>query len=328
MKIAVTKPLSETGMAYARSRAEVIVLDSVDKEEVLEKITREPVDALIARWFTLDADFIARAAAAGCKVLARFATGLDKCDISAATEHRIPLVYAFGANAHAVAEYTVSLMLSVFKSITYCDRHSHTGDFVYGKGKYLSRDFYGKNVYIVGFGNIGRQVGGMCRALGMSIAAYDKYMPRERVEAEGAKWCENLYDGLADADIVSIHMPLTGETEKIVNEEFFSRMKDGAVFINTARGGLVDEEALVHNLKNEKLRAAGLDASSADDGKENHKLWGCENLTLSAHVAAMTEEALAVMAEYCVDGIQAVLEKKRWRITANPEVYDLLGWEK
>ncbi len=326
MKIAITKPLSKRGMEYAKTHAEITVLDTCDPDEVIKKLSDHPVDGLIARWLPMDSSFMSRIGETGCKVVARFATGLDNCDLEAATKNRVPVVYAFGANAHSVAEYTVALMLATFKNIPYCDRSSHNGDNAYGKGKYLSRDFHGKKLYIIGFGNIGRQVGSMCRALGMEIYAYDKFLSRERIEAEGAQWSENLYDKLADADIVSLHMPLTKETEKLVNDAFFDHMKQGAVFINTARGGLVDEEELVERLDQGFLRSAGLDASSIDDGIVNEKLKRCQSVTLSAHVAAMTEESLEAMARLCVDGICAVLEKKRWKVTANPQVYDLLGW--
>lgn len=325
-KIAITKPLSEAGMAYAAAHAEITVLDTRDPAEVLEKLAADPVDALIARWLPMDAAFMRGFAKTGCKALAKFATGLDACDLEAATECRIPVVYAFGANARSVAEYTVAMMLSMYRDIPKCDRRSHAGSNAYGKGGYLSHEFFGKKLYIVGFGNIGRQVGKMCAALGMRIAAFDKFLPRERVEAEGAEYCARMEDGLPDADIVSIHMPLTEETRGIVNAAFLDRMKPGAYLVNTARGGVIDENEIVRRLNDGRLGGAAFDASSIDDGEVNEALCKCENLVLSAHVAAMTEESLEGMAKLCVDGILSVLNRERWRITANPQVYDLLGF--
>ena len=252
--------------------------------------------------------------------------GLDSCDLQAATECRLPVVYAFGANARSVAEYTLAMMLAMYKGIPRSDRRSHAGDNAYGKGGYLEREFAGKKLYIIGFGNIGRQVGKMCATLGMKVCAYDKLLPRERIEAEGAEYCGNVTDGLDGADIVSIHVPLTDETAGFINAGFLDRMKRGAFLVNTARSGLMDEDEVVRRLNDGRLGGAAFDASSIDDGIVNERLCTCENLVLSAHVAAMTEEALEKMAILCIDGIEAVLRRERWRVTANPQVYDLLGF--
>ena len=325
-KIAVTRPMAPAAMEYASRFGEVTVLDTIDPDEVLAKLRENPVDALIARWTRLDEKFIAGFKATGGKVLAKHGTGVDSCDLNAATKAGIPIVYAFGANARAVAEYTVAMILAAYKKLTYCDRHSHSGDNSYGKTTYTCKEILGKKLYIIGFGNIGRQVAEMCKGLGMQVCAYDKYLTKEMIEEKGVACCVNLYDGLKDADIVSIHMPLTDETKGIVNRDFLQHMKDGSYFINAARADLMDENAVIDCLEEGKLAGAAFDACSIDKNIVNPRLCHCENLILSAHIAAMAEEALAHVGEMCVDGVMAALNQKRWKVTANPAVYDVLKW--
>ena len=239
LRIAVTRPMESAAMEYASQFAEVTNLDTIDPDEILRKLRENPVDALIARWTRLDEELIEGFKATGGKVLAKHGTGVDSCDLNAATKAGIPIVYAFGANARAVAEYTVAMILASYKKLTFCDRHSHAGDNTYGKTSYSCKEILGKKLYIIGFGNIGRQVSQMCQGLGMQIYAYDKYLSKEQIEMEGAIACPDLYDGLKEADIVSLHTPLSDETKNLVNKDaglrYFSYFCKERVVNHTSR---------------------------------------------------------------------------------------------
>lgn len=326
VKIAVTRPMEAAAMQYAAQFAEVVNLDTIEPAEILARLKENPADALIARWTRLDRYMIEGFKACGGKVLAKHGTGVDSCDLDAATAAGIPIVYSFGANSRAVAEYTVAMILAAYKKLPYCNQHSHAGDNSYGKTTYSCKEFLGKTLYVIGFGNIGRQVSQMCRGLGMQVRAYDKYLSPERIEAEGIVCCKDLYEGLKDADIVSIHAPLTDETRNMVNADFLERMKHGSYLINAARADLMDEEAVIDFLDSGRLAGAALDACSIDKNIVNERLCKCENVTLSAHIAAMAEESLERVGKMCVDGILAVMEQQKWKVTANPAVYDVLHW--
>lgn len=326
MKIAVNKPMDKVAMDYAFRFGEVTVLDAVTHEEIMEKFRKNPADALILRYTGIDEKMLKELKNCGCKVVAKHGTGVDNVDLDVATNLEIPVVYAFGANSRSVAEFTLSLILASYKKITICNKLSHFGDNSYRVKSYTCNNFLDKSVYVLGFGSIGRQVSKMCLALGMKVYAYDKYLDRKRIEDEGVIWCESIEEGLPLADIVTMHMPLTDETAKCANAEFYARMKKSAFFINTARGGLVDEDALCDSLESSYLGGAALDACSIDDGIVNERLTRLDNVILTAHVAAMSTESLAQVGKLCVDGIVSVLQNKKWKVTANPKVYDVLGW--
>ena len=322
--IALTNAVSDWGMEYLRRFAEIETLGTRDPQGIVAGATG--MDAVLCRGIDdMSETFFKGLAENGVRVCASHGTGLDGCDLEAATKYGIPVVYAPGANSRAVAEFTVSIMLTMIKKINMLKEQAHRND-LSNKSTYCVRQFKGMNLYVVGFGNIGRQVAQMCQGLGMTVSAYDKYLPKEKIEELGCKYCADVFDGLADADIVTIHTPLTEETKGIANAKMFDRMKPGAFFVNTARPGLMDEDEVITRVEDGRLSGAALDATSFDSGTPNPRLLGCEKIVLSYHIASRTDEAMDAMAKDCADGIEAVLNHKRWSKTANPEVYDILGY--
>lgn len=322
--IALTNAVSDWGMEYLRRFAEIETLGTRDPQGIVAGATG--MDAVLCRGIDdMSETFFKGLAENGVRVCASHGTGLDGCDLEAATKYGIPVVYAPGANSRAVAEFTVSIMLTMIKKINMLTEQAHRND-LSNKSTYCVRQFKGMNLYVVGFGNIGRQVAQMCQGLGMAVSAYDKYLPKEKIEELGCKYCADVFDGLADADIVTIHTPLTEETKGIANAKMFDRMKPGAFFVNTARPGLMDEDEVITRVEDGRLSGAALDATSFDSGTPNPRLLGCEKIVLSYHIASRTDEAMDAMAKDCADGIEAVLNHKRWSRTANPEVYDILGY--
>lgn len=324
-KIVLTRAVSDWGMEYLQRFAQVEVAPPHTKTLDLPALC-EGKQALLCRGIgDMSRAFFEGLAKAGVQVVASHGTGLDGCDLKAATEFGIPVVYAPGANARSVAEYTVALMLTMIKEIHCVNETAHSGD-LSTAWMYQTREFKGMKLYVIGFGNIGRQVAQMCMSLGMQVSAYDKYMTREQIEQYGCTYCEGLYDGVPDADIVSVHTPLTEETRGLAGKEMFDLMKDGSYFVNTARPDLMDEDVICDCLESGKLAGAALDAASLDKANPNPRTLANKKIVLSYHVAARTTEALNAMAKDCADGIEAVFNHCRWAKTANPEVYDKLGW--
>lgn len=323
--IAMTKALSPRAMDRLRQYAEPHILNETEPERILEKM--DGMDALLFRGnVPADEHFFKTLKEKGVKVYAKHGTGLDGIDLNAATRNGIPVVFAPGANARSVAEYTVSAMLAMIKQIPQVSERSHRADVSY-RWTYRTRQFEDMTVYVIGYGNIGRQVAKMCIGLGMHVIAYDKYLSREQIEATGAAYAAEILDGLQAADVVSIHTPLTTETRNLVSAPFLDRMKPGAYFVNTARPELMDEEEICIRLADGRLAGAAFDACSIEYGSPSKTgLEDAENLIFSCHIAAQTAEAVDAMGMDCIDGILSVLEGKAWKKTANPEVYRLLGY--
>lgn len=323
-KIALTRPVSDWGMKYLSAKAELMVINAREPESILSRC--DGMDALISRGIDgMDERFFKSLSEKGVKVVAAHGTGLDGYDLAMATKYGIPVVYAPGANSRSVAEYTVAAMIAMIKEINLCTEHAHDGDYSYRWG-YRTRQFEGMRVYVIGFGNIGRKVASMCQGLGMTVAVYDRYLSREAIEAADVVYCKDIYDGLADADIVTIHVPLTEETRGIANAGMFDKMKPGAYFVNTARSDLMDEDEVVRRVNDGRFGGAVLDATAFDHGRPNPNTEACRKIIYSCHIAAMTKESLDAMAKDCADGIFAILNHERWEKTANKEVYDKLNW--
>lgn len=324
-KIAMTKALSSKAMEYLKTFAEPVVLDETDPEKILPML--DGVQGLIFRGNVPVSDrFFREMKNRGVRVYAKHGTGLDGIDLAAAQKYGIPVVFAPGANARSVAEYTVAAMLAMIKQIPQVNALSHQGDISY-RWSYRSRQFENMTVYIIGYGNIGRQVAKMCLGLGMQVLAYDKFMTKDQIESTGAHWVPGIPDGLGAADIVSVHTPLTEETNGLVSGAFLDAMKPGAYFVNTARPELMDEQEVCARLKNGRLAGAAFDACSIENGAPSKTgLEEVKELIFSCHIAAQTEEAVDAMGMDCVQGIMAVLRGERWKKTANPGVYDVLDY--
>ena len=322
-KVAVSRALSPWGTEYLGRIAEIVELNTTNLDEIIEKL--KDCDALISRGMKSDAEFFNRMAAeTKCRVLARHGTGLDAIDLDAATENGIAVTFAQGANARSVAEYAVSLILALYKKIPQTNAKAHAGA---GRFPYVEHQFLDKRVYVIGFGNIGRQVAKMCLGLGMRVSAYDKYMTKESMESMGVDYIAQMEDGLPQADVVSIHTPLTEETRNTVNGTFLDKMKKGAFFINTARSGLMVAGDVIDRVEDGRLGGAAFDDADMETEAVTQRLRSCEKIIFSPHVAAQTVEATDAMARSCVDAIESVLAGKRWPLTANPAVYDRLGWK-
>lgn len=321
--IALTQSLSDEGMEYLKKFAVPHVIGSNVPEVIVKYLNN--MDALISRGGEINEWFLEKAAKSGIKVIGKTAVGLDSVDLSAATRIGIPIVYTPGANARSVAEYAVTCMLVMQKKVLDNDRQVRNGNYQF-RFDYKSQEFSGKNVYLIGFGNIGREVAKMCTGLSMHVAIYDKYVSRKTIETQGYTYINDMYSGFIDADFISLHIPLTPETENIIDAKAFDMMKPTAYLINTARGGLVDEQELVSRLESDQLAGAAVDAIATEPNVCDSPLVRSDKVILSPHIAAQTSEAMFRSAKDCVDGIIAVLRGQKWPKVGNSDVYDRPEW--
>ena len=222
----------------------------------------------------------------GCdqlKVVTRFGVGTDNFDLQAMKEMGIQVGVI--ANHNAVAEFTLTLILTAMKNLPRYDCVVRQGKW----SRFPMRELSGKTVGIVGFGRIGRRLAELLTGFGMTILAYDPYMNDEAAKERNVTPV-SLDELLQKSDVVSLHLPSTKENVHLINAETISKMKDGAYLINTSRGTLVDEKALYEALVSGKLAGAGLDVYEKEPVTEDNALFKLENNVLAPHVSALTYE--------------------------------------
>ncbi len=232
------------------------------------------------------------------RVVARAGVGYDRVDTEAATVRSVAVTITPNANHESVAEHALGLLLSVTREIGACDREIRTG----GWRRRIVRPLRGCTLGLLGLGRIGRSLAVRARALGMTVIAHDVAPDRTFAETNGVE-IVNLDALLSRSDYLSLHCPLTDETRGILDRVAISRMRDGAIVINTARGDLVVEEDLVAALRSGKLGGAGLDVYRTEPLTPDHPLVEIETVVLTPHIASADSTSIEQMAFEAADSI-------------------------
>jgi len=272
------------------------------------------VDGWIAGLDRIDAEVID--AAPRLKVIARYGVGVDRVDVAAATRRGVAVTNTPGANAAAVAEHTLALMLALCRNLCRSDQAVRRGEWPRFDGVELR----GKVVGLVGFGAVGREAARRLQAFGCRVLAYDPFVAEETLRAHGVEPAA-LNQLAAAADVVSLHAGYTPGNPAVVDAAFLAGMKPGAFLVNTARGELVDEGALRRALEGGRLRGAALDCLRDEPPPADHPLVGLPQVVVTPHIAAHTEEAAAAMGRMALTACLQVLAGERAEHTVNPEVY-------
>ncbi|MDR1128877.1 MAG: phosphoglycerate dehydrogenase [Treponema sp.] len=252
-------------------------------------------------------DFITKKVIDSCgslRVISRYGAGVDRVDLAAAKAKGIPVCNTPGANAQAVADLALGLMLATARKIPMLDRKTREGQWVRSTGIEL----FGKTLGVLGLGAVGKAVAQRARGFSMKILAYDPFINKLYAEEQGIIVSD--FDSLIkESDIISLHLPLDQKTKHIINAEVMARMKRGAILINTARGGLIDESAADELLRSGQLGGLGLDAYEEEPPGKS-PLFELDNVVVTPHTASHTAEATAAMAAMSVDNLIDVLSGK------------------
>lgn len=304
--IVITEFMDEAAVAALKARYDVHHdPDLFGKPEELARLVAD-VPALIVRNQTqVRGDLLGRAAS--LKVVGRLGVGLDNIDMEACEARGIKVFPATGANSLSVVEYVVCSAMMLLRGAYFANAAMLAGEFP--KTRLIGREIAGKRLGLVGFGAIARDTANHARLLGMSVAAYDPYVP-----ADSPLWRstqrQELEPLLAEADVVSIHLPLTPETKGLIGAKAFARMKPGAVLVNAARGGVMDEAALVAALKGGALAGAAIDVFAQEPlSKDAAALFaGAPNLILTPHIAGNTVESNGRVSGLVAERVMAALE--------------------
>lgn len=265
----------------------VEVRSKYSPEELLEKI--EDIDALLIRsGTTVPREAIEKAAAKGrLKVIGRAGVGTDNIDKVASTEKGIVVMNTPFGNTTSAAEQAIALIFACARNTARADRLMQEGN--WAKKQLVGCEVIGKTLGLIGMGKIGSHVSKVMSAAGMEVIAYDPFLSEERAKQMGVELVD--LDGIcARADFVSLHTPLTDQTRNMLNREFMSKMKKGVRIVNCARGGIIDEEALADLVKEGHVAGAALDVFAKEPCTEG-PLFGVENILLTPHLGAATEEA-------------------------------------
>ena len=239
-----------------------------------------------------------------CQIIARVGVGLDNIDQDAAKEKNIRVINAVEGAITAVAELVIGLMLSMAREIPRADREIRNGNWI--KKELMGTELKGKYLGIVGLGNIGKRLGRLARALNMNIIGYDVTEIDNEFSKEVGLMKADLDTLLSSADYVSFHVPLLDSTRHMINAEKLKMMKNTARIINTARGGVIDEEALYNSLKEGSLAGAALDVFEVEPATGN-KLITLPNFVATPHMGAQTKEAQLLAANIIAEKIIQIL---------------------
>lgn len=307
--ILVTGPSLDSGaMELATQRgARLVFAPAYASEAMLLDLMRDTgAAAVLSRMGRIDAGLIAQAPA--LRVIAKHGAGVDNIDLAAAAAHSIPVLSVPGGNAVSVAEHTLAMLLAVTKRVVPVDAGMRAGR--WEKPGFLGREIAGLCLGLVGLGAIARDVARMAQGFGLRVVAFDPHAEDTVFTEAGVTRFADLDAMVAQSDFLSLHCPLTQNTRHLLNAERLALLPAGAVVINTARGGLIDEPALLEAVQSGHLSGAGLDSFAVEPPPADHPFLSEPRILLSPHVAGVTVQAGARVACAAVAGALDVLEGK------------------
>lgn len=267
-------------------------------------------------------------------VISTSGAGYDPVDVDACTAAGVLVVNQSGANAEAVAEHAVGMLLSLTKNIPQSDRSLRKERGI-PREVFKGRNAQGRTIGIIGLGNVGLRVARICgKGLDMRILAYDPYLSASQCQERGATQV-TLDELLAQSDFVTVHCPLDKTTRGMIGRRELALLRPEAYLLNTARGGIVDEEALAEALETKKLAGAGIDVWEVEPPPLQHRLLSLENIIATYHTAGVTVDSRHAMAQWNADQLVQIFQGKRPPRLINPEAWEryterftkIFGWK-
>lgn len=303
--VLVPEPIRPEGRRVLEGRVRIVEAPD-PRPETLKKYIRDVHGVVLRTGARITAEIIAEAR--HLQVIARTGAGVDNVDVKAATERGIYVCYVPDANVVSVAEHVIALLLALSKQLKILDNEARGGNFAI-RYRYLSTELWEKTLGIIGLGKIGRAVAEKARrGLGMKVLAFDPYVTAQEARRFGAEAYDSLTEMLAQCDAVTLHVPLTEETRNLMGADEFGSMKPSAWFINTSRGGLVDEAALIEALNSGLIAGAGLDVFASEPLDPQSPLARFTNVILTPHVGGLTNESSIRMAVAAAEAVLDVIE--------------------
>jgi D-3-phosphoglycerate dehydrogenase len=277
-----------------------------DSAVISEHLRSSGAVGIVSRMGRLDASVMD--AAPQLRVISKHGVGVDNIDLDAAAMRGIPVLVATGANATSVAEHAIALLLASVKRLLPLDAGLRAGR--WEKPGFAGREIAGSTMGLVGLGAIAQATGRMAKGLGLNLVGYDPFAPDAAFEVAGVRRCVSLEKMLAEANVLSLHCPLTDQTRGMLNGEALARMPAGSYVVNTARGGLIDEAALLESIRTGHIAGAGLDTFAVEPPAADHPFFSEPRIVLTPHIGGVTKQAGARVGVQAVRGIFQVLEEQ------------------
>jgi len=306
-KVLLAEPIDEAGMKVLHGKVDIRISPDPSGESVGQLL--KEVHGLIVRTATKVTRSMIESAP-HLEVISRTGGGLDNVDVKGATESNVVVCGVKGPQDRFVAEHAVTLIMALAKQIFYLNKEVRKGNFK-SRYEYRPMGLVGKRVGLIGLGRIGRIVAGMCHHLGMEVWGYDPYLNSGDLHLPGLVFTKEREEMIKTSDFLSVHVPLSPETQGLIGRKELSLMKPTAFLINTSRGEIIDEPALIEALQQGKIAGAGLDVFAKEPPETSHPFFQMENVILTPHTGALTKDAVAQLAEGAAQNAIDVLEGRK-----------------
>ena len=308
-KIAIVDKMHQDGINLLKKnpKFECEIIEDISKKNLISKLPA--FDGITLRRGKIDSDILEKCKK--LKVISRHGVGFDNVDTKFLKKNNIKLLVTATTTSTSPAEHIMFMMLSISKGINFFDKAVREGQFESVMHmKHNSFELSSKKVLIIGFGRIGKKLIKRCLGFDMKVYAYDPYVEKKVIESFGGIKVENLSDGLKEADVISLSVPLTDETQNMITLDKMKLMKKNAIIINTSRGGIVNEKDLNEALEKKVIFGAGLDVFENETHDDKNPLLKNKRIMLSPHAATFTQECLSKMSVETVQNIIDFFEGK------------------
>ena len=307
-KIGIVEKIDNTGLKLFdnHSNFKYEIVENVSKDNLIKVLPK--YDGLTLRVAKLDSEILSHCKK--LKVISRHGVGYDNIDLNYIKKNNISLLITATANAVAVAEHAMYMILSLSKGITSYDKAVRSGEFKKNVSQIETYELYNKEILIAGFGRIGKNLIKKCKGFEMKVNIYDPFVDGETIKSLGGNKVQNLSSAVKTADFISIHIPLNNETKNLIDINMLNKMKKNAIIINTSRGGVINEKDLDKALKEKIIFGAGLDVFEKEPPDLNNPLLKNEKVLLSPHSSSFTNECKKRMSVETVQNIIDFFENK------------------
>jgi len=324
-RVLLPQPIESEAVALLEKEDFEIVLSPDPKPETVRPLLEDAHALILRTGIKITRELLS--IAPKLRIISRTGGGLDNVDLDDANERKIIVTSNLGVNTSSVVEHVLSLMFAISKQLFVLDRAVHNDNFKI-RYKNLPRDLNGKTLGLLGFGRIGSRLGRVCHeALQMRVVAFDPLLPKE-LKKQYSDWVEftDIKRLFSVSDVISVHIPLTDNTFHAVGEKEISWMKPEAFLINTSRGPVMDQQALVRALREKRIGGAGLDVFNQEPVPKDDPLLNLENVILTPHTAALTKECVIRMATEAAKCVVDLSHGREPRNVANRQVLSSDQW--
>ena len=322
-KVFVTRSILDAGLDIVRDFCEADIWSGElppPREVLLERV--KGVEGILSLLTSQIDDEVIAAAGTNLKVISNYAVGYDNIDIPAATRRGVPVGNTPGVLTDTTADFAFALLMAAARRVVEADVYARAGKWqTWGPSLLLGQDITGATLGIIGFGRIGKGMAKRAQGFDMEILYYSPNCPPDPYAAEIGAHCIDLTTLLERSDFVSVHVPLNDQTHHLINKETLRMMKPSAVLINTARGPVVDTEALYEALRDQVIGYAALDVTDPEPIPADHPLLELENVIVAPHIASASYATRGKMATMAAENLIAGLKGEHLPNCVNPQVY-------